>query len=193
MGRTDTDAEVELEDRYFLGVSQVKDKPGGNSISEGKACRPCYTSVRKQAEGGRTERRVSDCDADLTVWANPMHELPSKSPTWGRNVRALVPLLCSLPGWVLPPRRGTWRACRGKSQTCCISANCSLHNWSSSSFPMWGPSSSPLWLSHWYVWFIVLFLKYFGHFCLKCSKIIAELKYTLEARKYRIDTAENQT
>lgn len=107
MGRTGTDAEVELEDGYFLGVSQVKDKPGGNSISQGKACRPCYTSVRKQAEGGRTERRVSDCDADLTVWANPMHELPSKSPTWGRNVRALVPLLCSLPGWVLPPRRGT--------------------------------------------------------------------------------------
>lgn len=102
-GCTNTDTEVELEDGCFLGVIQVEDKAGGSSISQGKACRPWYTSVRKQAEGGRIERRVSDCEADLTVLANPMGELPSKSPTGGRNVRALVPLLRSLLGWVLPP------------------------------------------------------------------------------------------
>lgn len=37
VGCAHADAEVELEDRCFLGITPVKDKGGGSRVSQGKA------------------------------------------------------------------------------------------------------------------------------------------------------------
>lgn len=156
---------------------------------------PWYTSDRRaRAEGGRIEREGlrlwhrSDSVGQSSGWAH------SGVPHWAEMAGPHAPAV--LTHWLeaapeeKDPGLDVWQI----PEVLHLEIRLAAHSWSPSSFLMRGPSSSPPWLHHWdtsqYTLLCYAFCSYFGNFHLKCSKAIAGLKYTLEARQRRIKVAE---
>lgn len=100
----DSVAEVELENRCFLGVIPVKDREEQTELvrESQQAIIPIWRLWdKRQKEAELSISSSSACDTDVTVLANPKGEHPAKGSAQGRDSQSLVPLLSSLPCWGL--------------------------------------------------------------------------------------------
>lgn len=129
VGCVDAYAEVELQERCFLGVIPVKDKGwGAGLVREGlwAITHIWYLWENQQEADGR--RRASAWDV-IWQWQPTKCVSSFKRPAqWVSLFKASAqwkwpgpqPLLCSLPGWRLPRRERSRHGGCGKSPKCYI-------------------------------------------------------------------------